>query len=101
MAKRLLCGICVSVVAATWLSAQPPQPPPQGGAAGAGGRGGGQAGGGRGAGGGGGGGSHYPTTEQWTNMSPAAKAFVDKATALAGTDPDLKFDQSIFCQADG
>jgi len=104
MVKRIVAGVGVSLVAATFLSAQTPAPPQGGAPAGAGGRagqpGGAAQGGGAGRGGGGGG-SHYPTPEQWTNMPPAAKAYVDKATALAGNDPDLQFDQSIFCQADG
>jgi len=100
MLKKLVTGIAMSVVAAaTVIYAQ--TPPQQSGAAGAGAAP-PQTAGGRGAGrAGGGGGGNYPSEEQWTNMSPAAKAYVDKATQLAGTDPDLKFDQSIFCRADG
>jgi metallo-beta-lactamase class B len=41
-----------------------------------------------------------PTEEQWKNMPASAKAYVDKAAQLAGNDADLKFDMSIFCQAD-
>jgi metallo-beta-lactamase class B len=97
MLKKPLTGIATSVVAAaTLLYAQTPAPPQGGGAAAA--QGAGRAGGR--AGGGGGGGGNYPTKDQWDSMSPAAKAWVDKATQLAGTDPDLQFDQSIFCQAD-
>ena len=99
MVKRILAGIGISVVTAALVHAQT-QTPQQGGAAGAGaapaqgaGRAGGRAGGG--------GGGNYPTKEQWETMSPAAKAYVDTATRLAGSDPDLQFDQSIFCQADG
>jgi metallo-beta-lactamase class B len=71
------------------MNAQTPQQPPAGAPAGGEGRG-------RGRGGG-----NYPTNEQWANMPVSGKAYVDKATELAGTDPDLQFDQSIFCQADG
>ena len=97
MTKRILAGVGVGVAVASvavWLHAQTPTPP-QGGTAPAGGQGaaGAQAGG-RGRG-------NYPTTDQWSNMPASAKAFVDKATQLAGNDPDLKFDMSIFCQADG
>jgi metallo-beta-lactamase class B len=42
-----------------------------------------------------------PTPEEWANMGPAAKAYVDKARQLAGNDPDLQFDFNIFCQASG
>ncbi len=42
-----------------------------------------------------------PTEEEWANMSPKAKVFVDQAVALAGNDPDLKFDLSVFCKASG
>src|SRR5262245_43547183 len=89
MVKRILAGFIVSVSAAAWLSAQAQTPAPQGGAGGRGGQGGGA--GQRAGGPGGGGGGHYPTAEQWTNMPPSAKAYVDKATQLAGNDPDLKF----------
>ncbi len=96
MTKRILAGVGVGVAVASvavWLHAQTP---PQGGGA-AGGQGAGAAGaqaGGRGRG-------NYPTADQWTNMPASAKAFVVKATQLAGSDPDLKFDLSIFCRADG
>ena len=94
MLKRILAGIAFSTAAASaaaLLHAQGAPPPPQGaGAAGA------QAGTGRGRGGG-----NYPTKDQWDAMPASAKAYVDKASQLAGTDPDLKFDMSIFCRADG
>ena len=100
MTKRILTGVGVGVFVATvavWLHAQTPTPPQGGGAAG------GQGAGAQGAGRAGGGGraSSYPTADQWTNMPASAKAYVDKAAQLAGNDPDLKFDMSIFCQADG
>src|SRR6516162_667380 len=96
MLRRILAGVGASVLAAVLVQAQAgsaSQAPQQGG---------GRQGGGRqGRGGGGGGGGNYPTKEQWDAMPPSAKAYVDKATALAGSDPELQFDQSIFCQADG
>src|SRR5204863_59478 len=42
-----------------------------------------------------------PTDAQWAAMSPKAREYVDKARALAGTDPDLQFDFGIFCKATG
>jgi metallo-beta-lactamase class B len=95
--RRILAGIAMGVaaaMAATLLHAQDPAPQPGGGRGAAGAQA-----GGRGRAGGGGG--NYPTKEQWDNMPAPAKAWVDKANQLAGTDPDLKFDLSIFCQADG
>jgi metallo-beta-lactamase class B len=106
MLRKILAGFGTSVVAAALVCAQGATPqqgaagagaPPQQGPAGAGaagtqsGRAGGRAGGG----------GNYPTKEQWENMPASAKAWVAKATELAGTDPDLRFDQSIFCRADG
>ena len=93
MLRRILAGVGASVLAAMLVHAQAgsaPQAPPQG----AGRQGGGRQGRGGGSG-------NYPTKEQWDAMPPSAKAYVDKTTALAGNDPDLQFDQSIFCQADG
>jgi metallo-beta-lactamase class B len=52
-------------------------------------------------GGRGGGAPKLPTVEQWGAMSPKAKEYVDKAKAIAGTDPDLLFDFGIFCKASG
>jgi metallo-beta-lactamase class B len=97
MLRRLLAGLGTSVLAAAIMYAQPPAPQGGGGQ----GRGDAPGGGRQGRGGAGGGGGNYPTKEQWENMGPSAKAYVDKATQLAGNDPDLQFDQSIFCQADG
>lgn len=93
MVKKMFVALSAAALTATLMYAQAPPQQPAGAPAGDQGRG-----RGRGAGGGGG---NYPTTEQWANMPPAGKAWVDKATALAGSDPDLQFDQSIFCQADG
>ena len=42
-----------------------------------------------------------PTEAQWAAMSPKAKAYVERARALAGSDPDLLFDFGIFCKASG
>jgi glyoxylase-like metal-dependent hydrolase (beta-lactamase superfamily II) len=51
--------------------------------------------------GGGRGNANLPTEEQWANMSPKAKEYVDKARTIAGDDPDLQFDFGIFCKASG
>jgi len=99
MLRKILVGLGTSVVAASLVYAQA-APPQQAGGQGAAGAQAGAAGRGR-AGGGGGGGGNYPTKEQWDNMPASGKAYVDKATQLAGNDPDLQFDQTIFCQADG
>jgi metallo-beta-lactamase class B len=40
-----------------------------------------------------------PTEEQWN--SPEAQAFVAKAKAIAGSDPDLQFDFAFNCTAAG
>ena len=86
MLRKVLFGIGTGVViAATVMTAQ--EAPGRG--AGAGGRG-----------RGGGGGGSYPTAEQWAAMPPRAKEYVDKAKMLAGNDPDLQFDVSIFCSPD-
>jgi metallo-beta-lactamase class B len=94
MFRRMLAGIGISVSAAALMYAQvaAPQGPPPGGQ----GAGGAQAGGGRGAGS-----PKLPTQAQWDAMPPKAKEYVDKARALAGTDPDLQFDFGIFCKASG
>lgn len=90
MLRQTLTGLGMGTVAATvvataLLSAQASPPQPGGGPAG--GRGGGA--------------PKMPTQEQWAAMPPAAKAYVEKARALAGTDPDLQFDFGIFCKASG
>ena len=89
MLTRIAAGVATSVLAAVLMNAQTPQPPPAGAPPAEQGRG-------RGRGGG-----NYPTNEQWANMPASGQAYLDKATQLAGSDPDLQFDQSIFCQADG
>ena len=90
MLKRIVAGIATSMLAATLMSAQAPPPAGQG------------RGAGRGDGPGGGRGSaNLPTDEQWANMPPKAKEYVDKAKAIAGDDPDLRFDFGIFCKASG
>jgi metallo-beta-lactamase class B len=65
------------------------------------GRGGGRgAGGARAAGAGAAGrGAGEATAAQWANPSPEAKKWIDEAYRIAGTDPDLKFDAGVFCQA--
>jgi metallo-beta-lactamase class B len=115
MLKRFPAGICMSVVAAALLSAQ--QPAPQAGGAGAagaqgagGGRGGnrGGAAGGRAgtagaagdqAAGGGGRGGGEATAAQWASPNPEAAKWIAQAKQIAGNDPDLMFDEGIFCQA--
>lgn len=83
MLRRSLAGLGMSVVAATaLLGAQAGAPQPSGG-----GRGGAA--------------PKMPTEEQWAAMPPGAKAYVEKARALAGSDPDLQFDFGIFCKASG
>jgi metallo-beta-lactamase class B len=101
MLSRTLGAFGISVMAATCLYAQAAQQPAS--AAAAGGAAGQTGGGARGgaAGGGGGRGSYLPTQEQWDAMSPKAKEYVDKARAVAGSDPDLQFDFGIFCKASG
>jgi len=51
--------------------------------------------------GGGRGSANLPTEEQWTNMSPKAKEYVDKAKMIAADDSDLQFDFGVFCKASG
>lgn len=41
-----------------------------------------------------------PTQQQW-DSSPGVKKYVAIAEQLAGRDPDLQFDEKIFCQASG
>ena len=45
--------------------------------------------------------AYLPTESQWAVMSPNAREYVDKAKGIAGDDPDLQFDFSIFCKASG
>jgi metallo-beta-lactamase class B len=72
----------------------PPQggPPQQDGAArgGRAGRGGGR----------GGDSQHLPTEAQW-DSNPKTQEYVAKAKAIAGDDPDLRFDFGILCKASG
>src|SRR6187397_2073119 len=82
MLRRILAGVAASVVTIALTYAQAPAPP-------------------EGRGGRGGGAPKLPTEAQWAAMSPKAKEYVDKARALAGTDPDLQFDFGIFCKASG
>jgi metallo-beta-lactamase class B len=103
MPSRIIGASVMSMVMATVIGTQtagtqapasPPQTPPAGAAAPGAQGGAGAPGGGRGRG-------NYPTPEQWAAMPPSAKAYVDKAKALAGDDPDLQFDVDIFCRASG
>ena len=106
MLKKILAGVSISLIAASLAYAQNAAP----GAAPAGGRGargaaaGAAAGGGRGGAPGAAGGAARPqltpTPEQWANF-PKTKAYVARAMAEAGDDPDLKFDVGIFCKATG
>ena len=94
MVRRVVGGVGIAFVAAVVMQAQavPPQgdtPTGRGGGRGAGAQ---AAGGvGRGAG--------EATAAQWANPSPEAKKWIDEAYRIAGTDPDLKFDAGVFCQA--
>jgi metallo-beta-lactamase class B len=81
MVKNVVVGIVMSVAAAVALVSAQQGPPPGGGRGGAS--------------------AKLPTKEQWAAMSPKAKEYVDKARALAGTDPDLQFDFGVFCKASG
>ena len=99
MLKKTLAGLATSVVAAAFMSAQGAPPAPAAGAGAAGGQG--AAGAVQAPGGRGGGAPKMPTEAQWAAMPPKAKEYVDKARALAGTDPDLQFDFGIFCKASG
>jgi metallo-beta-lactamase class B len=108
MLKKILAGASLSVIAVTLAYAQA-QAPAAGGAQApaAAGRsanprdlpGGALAAGGRGAD------ANLqrslPSENQWDNMNAKGKAFVAKAKELAGNDPDLVFDQGIFCKASG
>src|SRR6266487_6855922 len=89
MRRQILAAIGVSVVTAMLLNAQPPTVSQE------------QAGAPQGRGGGRGGSPKLPTDAQWAAMSAKAREYVDKARALAGTDPDLQFDFGIFCKATG
>jgi metallo-beta-lactamase class B len=85
--RKIITGVGLSFVAAMIVCAQ--DAPPQG-AAGRGGRGGGR----------GGDSKFLPTKEQW-DSNPKTQEYVGEAKAIAGEDPDLKFDEGIFCRASG
>ena len=94
MLKKLMLGTAITVLAASLAYAQTPPAAP---AAGGGGRG-----AGRGAAAAGGAppqDPNTPTEEQWNK--PEAQAFVTKARAEAGADPDLLYDFSYNCTAAG
>jgi metallo-beta-lactamase class B len=95
MIRGILVGIAASLVAASliYTLAAAPQ---QGGSAAAGATAQTGAAAGRGSGRGN---NSYPTEEQWAAMPASARAYVEKAKALAGDDPDLQFDFGVFCQA--
>ena len=91
MLKKLLLGAGATALLATAVlaqnaaqpGAQQPGANPGQGAAPAGGRGAG----------------NTPTDAQWN--SPEAQAYVTKAKAIAGNDPDLQFDQGYNCTPTG
>ncbi len=90
MLNKLLAGVALTALAASLAYAQnAPQGAGRGAAAGAAAA---NAPAGR---------QELPTEDQWANMPASAKAYVAKAAELAGNDPDLKFDMSIFCRASG
>jgi metallo-beta-lactamase class B len=91
MIKKILIGLSSTLLAAALVFAQDGGTPPQGAAAaGRGGRGAGR----------GGDSQHLPTQAQW-DSNPKTQEYVAKAKAIAGDDPDLKFDFAVFCQASG
>jgi metallo-beta-lactamase class B len=95
MLKRLAAGIGMGTLVAVVVVSQGTPPNAQSGA----GRGQGnpptaQPGAGRGAAPAG-----TPTEEQWSK--PEVQAYVAKARAIAGDDPDLQYDQSFNCTAAG
>jgi metallo-beta-lactamase class B len=85
MLNKLLAGTALTVLAATLALAQTP-PAAQGG---------GRAGRGAGAAAGGGGGGQQITPEMWNK--PEVQAYVAKAKAEAGNDPDLQYDVVYNC----
>ena len=93
MRRRILAAIAIGVFPTLLAYAQTPTARPeqtttvQGRGGGLGGRGGSS--------------PKLPTESQWAAMSPKAREYVDKAKALAGSDPDLQFDFGIFCKASG
>ncbi len=95
MARRMVTALGMTVVAAAMLSAQAPAqgdaPAGRGGGRGVAGAQAAAAGPGRGAG--------EATAAQWANPTPDARKWIDEAFRIAGSDPDLKFDAGVFCQA--
>jgi hypothetical protein len=91
MSIKTLVGIGFGVIAVMLVYAQG-GPPQQGGVSknGTAGRGGGR----------GGDSQHLPTQAQW-DSNAKTQEYVAKAKAIAGDDPDLKFDEGVFCQASG
>src|SRR3954466_14915005 len=92
MRRTIVAGTFMNVVAAALLCAQAPTPP-----AGGGGRG--RQGGAGAAGGGGGRGAGEGTAAGWASPNPEAAKWIAQAKQLAGNDPDLMFDEGLFCQA--
>lgn len=93
MLKKILIGFAVIVLAVSIASAQgapqgaaPSAGAPQPGRGGRGGRGGDSA--------------FLPTQAQW-DSNAKTQEYVAQAKAIAGDDPDLQFDFSVFCKASG
>src|SRR3954466_15154731 len=100
MRRTIVAGTFMNVVAAALLCAQAPTPPAGGGGGGRQGGGGGRGrqGGAGAAGGGGGRGAGEATAAEWASPNPEAAKWIAQAKQLAGNDPDLMFDEGIFCQ---
>lgn len=89
---KILCVLAVAAVAGALAFSQTAAPP------GAGqGQGAAAAGRGRGRGGDS---AFLPTQAQWES-NPMTQEFVAKAKEVAGDDPDLQFDEGVFCRASG
>jgi metallo-beta-lactamase class B len=92
--RKVLGVLCLSVAATTLLYAQ--DAPPSGAPASSGAS---ASGPGRGAGGPRQN-PYQPSQAKW-DANPETQAYVAKAKQIAGDDPDLKFDESIFCRPSG
>jgi len=93
--NKVLCAAAVAAVAATLAFTQSAATPATGQESGA------PAGRGRGPGRGRGGDSAYLPTEQQWDSNPQTQAYIAKAKEVAGDDPDLQFDEGVFCQRSG
>lgn len=92
MVEKVLCVMAVAAVAGALAFSQTAAPPTAGAAQGpaAAGRGRGR----------GGDSLFLPTQAQW-DSNPATQEYVAKAKEIAGDDPDLQFDEGVFCRASG